>query len=246
MPEIREADVVQPGLLDDLIMHPAHYLGRVGSLRGWVHEHERTAGVPGVLFAQELNNFLRQADGPGAAFVLHQLPPLHRPALRDGQHPLVHIQVAPFQCNQLSLPEPRRQRQKEHGEAAQPLSRGQIVLHLCWGQHIGADLLGLWIAERPGGIVCYQAVPDGLIQALLEQAVDVPHGVFAQTWVFGAFRAVAAKAPSLLQKIAHLLYTQLLQRDLTQLGEDMILEEIPVGGVGGRAALVLVVGFLPV
>ena len=51
VPEIREADVVQTGFLDDLIMHPAHHLGRVGPLRGRVHEHERTAGMSGVFRA---------------------------------------------------------------------------------------------------------------------------------------------------------------------------------------------------
>ena len=246
VPKVREADMIQPGLLDDLIVHPAHHLGRVGPLCGRVHEHERATGVPGVFRAQKLYNFLGQADGPGAASILHQLPPLYRAALRDGQRPLLYIQVAPSQCNQLALPKPRRQRQQEHGEVAQPLGRVQIVLHLCWGQHIGTDLFGLWIVECTGGIVRYQAVPDGLIQALLEQAVDMPHGVFAQPWVFGAFRAVAAKQPSLLQKIAYLLCGQLLQRDLAQPGKDMVLEEIPMGGVGGGAALVLVVDLLPV
>ena len=76
--------------------------------------------------------------------------------------------------------------------------------------------------------------------------MDVPHGVFAQPWVFGAFRAVAAKPPSLLQKIAYFLHSQLLQRNLSQPGKDVILEEIPMGRVGGRAALVLVVDLLPV
>ena len=51
VPEVREADVIQPGLLDDLIVNPAHHLGRVGPLRGRVHEHERTAGMSGVFRA---------------------------------------------------------------------------------------------------------------------------------------------------------------------------------------------------
>ena len=144
------------------------------------------------------------------------------------------------------MPKPRRQRQQEHGEVAQPLGRVQIVLHLCRRQHIGADFWGLWIAKGTGGVVRYQAVPNGLVQALLEQAVDMPHGMLPQPWVFGAFRAVAAKPPPLLQKIAHPLRGQLLQRDLAQSGKDVVLEEIPMGGVGGRAALVLVVDLLPV
>ena len=76
--------------------------------------------------------------------------------------------------------------------------------------------------------------------------MDVPHGMLPQPWVFGAFRAVAAKAPPLIQKIAHLLHGQLLQRNLTQPVNDVVLEEIPMGCIGGRAALVLVVDLLPV
>ena len=101
------------------------------------------------------------------------------------------------------------------------------------------------VVERSGGIIANQAIPHGLVQALLEQSVDVPHGVFAQTWVFRAFRAVTTKPLSLLQKIAHLLCGQLLQRDLAQPGEDVVLEEIPMGGVVGRAALILVIDLLP-
>ena len=116
MPEICEPDVIQPSLLDDRIVQPAHHLGRVGPLGGWVHEHERTSWVFGVFQAQEFNRFLGQTDDPGAALVLHQFPPLHGAFLGDGQRPLFYIQVAPFQSNQFALPKPYCQRQQEHGE----------------------------------------------------------------------------------------------------------------------------------
>ena len=77
VPEICEADMIQPSFPDDLIVQPAHHLGRVGFLRGRVHEHERAAGVPGVFLAQKFNHFFSQADSPGAAFILHQFPPFH-------------------------------------------------------------------------------------------------------------------------------------------------------------------------
>ena len=128
---------------------------------------------------------------------------------------------------------------------AQPLRRVQIVLHFCWRQHIGADFLGLWIVKRTGGVVRYQPIPDRLIQTLLEQPVDVPHGMLAQSWVFGAFRAMTAKAPSLLQKISHLLHGQFRDRDFSQSGEDMVLEEVAVSCICGRTALGLVIGLLP-
>ena len=83
----------------------------------------------GVFQAQEFNRFLGQTDDPGAVFILHQLPSLHRAILRNGQCPLFYIQVAPFQSNQFALPKSRRQRQQEHGEVTQPLCRVQIVLH---------------------------------------------------------------------------------------------------------------------
>ena len=83
---------------------------------------------------------------------------------------------------------------------AEPLRRVQIVLHFRWRQHIGADFPGFRIAECSGGIARYQAIPHRLIQTLLEQSVDVPHGVFAQSWVFGTLRAVTAKVFSLLRK----------------------------------------------
>ena len=156
VPEICAADVVQPRFTDDLIVHPAHHLGRVGPLRGRVHEHQRTAGMHGVFQAQELHDFLRQADGSGAAFILHQLPPLHRTALRDGQRPLLCIQVAPLQRDQFTLSESCRQRQQEHGEVAQPLSRVQICEggeHAREGKHIfSLHSPGVIGKQQAGGI----------------------------------------------------------------------------------------------
>ena len=113
----------RPASFDDLIVHPAHHLGRVGLLCSWVHEHERTAGVPGVFQAQGPLNL------PVRLMVL--VPPSYSTSSRrstarfsrDGQRPLLCIQVAPFQRDQLSLPKPRRQCQQEHGgggPAAQP------------------------------------------------------------------------------------------------------------------------------
>ena len=75
--------------------------------------------------------------------------------------------------------------------------------------------------------------------------MDVPHGMLAQPWVFGAFRAVTAKAPALLQKISHLFHGQFRERDFSQSGKDVVLEEITMGRVGSRPALVLVVDLLP-
>ena len=47
-----------------------------------------------------------------------------------------------------------------------------------------------------------------LVQTLLKQAVDVPHGVFAQPWIFGTFRTVTAEAFSLLQEVSDPLHRQ--------------------------------------
>ena len=76
--------------------------------------------------------------------------------------------------------------------------------------------------------------------------MDVPHGMLPQPWVFRAFRAVTAEVFSLLQKVSHLLYGQFRERYLSQSGEDMVLEEIAVGRIGGRSALVFIMGLLPV
>ena len=75
--------------------------------------------------------------------------------------------------------------------------------------------------------------------------MDVPHGVLPQPWVFGAFRAVTAKAPALLQKVSHLLRGQFRELDLPQSGENMVLEEVAMSCVCGRPALVLVADLLP-
>ena len=100
--------------------------------------------------------------------------------------------------------------------------------------------------QHTGGVFRYQAIPDRLVQALLEQSVDVPHGVFTQPWIFRALRAVTAKVFSLLQKISDLFRSQFLQQYLAQPGEDVVFEEIPMSGVCGRSALILVIDLLPV
>ena len=96
-----------------------------------------------------------------------------------------------------------------------------------------------------GGVVRYQPISDRLIQTLLEQPVDVPHGMLPQPWVFGTFRAVTAKAPSLLQEISHLLHSQFSERDLPKSGENVVLENIAMSCVCGRTALGLVIDLLP-
>ena len=75
--------------------------------------------------------------------------------------------------------------------------------------------------------------------------MDVPHGMLPQPWVFRAFRAMTAKAPSFLQEISHLLHGQFRELDLPQSGEDVVLEDVAMSYVGSRPALVLVAGLLP-
>ena len=102
-----------------------------------------------------------------------------------------------------------RQRQHEHREVPQPFCRVQIILHLQRRQHIGIDLLWLGVVERSGGIIANQAIPHGLVQALLKQAVDVPHGFFPQARAAGS---MIAEAPPFLQKILNHLRCQFRER----------------------------------
>ena len=97
-----------------------------------------------------------------------------------------------------------------------------------------------------GGVVRYQPISDRLIQTLLEQPVDVPHGMLPQPWVFRAFRAMTAKAPSFLQEISHLLHGQFRQLDLPKSGQNVVLEDVAMSCVCGRTALILVIDLLPV
>ena len=75
--------------------------------------------------------------------------------------------------------------------------------------------------------------------------MDVPHGMFTQPWVFRAFRAMTAKAPSFLQEISHLLHGQFRELDLPKSGENVVLEDVTMGRIGSRPALVLVIDLLP-
>ena len=75
--------------------------------------------------------------------------------------------------------------------------------------------------------------------------MDVPHRVFAQPWVFRTFRAVTAEAPALLQEISHLIYRQFRERDLSKSRENVVLKDVAMSCVCGRAALGLVIGLLP-
>lgn len=177
--------------------------------------------------------------------VFHQLSSLHRAFLSNGQYPLLYIQVAPLEGNQLSLPKPCRQCQQEHGKVAQSLRRVQIVLHFCGRQHIGADLLELWVVKRTGRIIRYQAIPHRLVLALLQQPVDVTHGMFAQTWVIRGFSDGDHRSALFLQEISDLLYSQFRERYIPQSSENVVFKNITMGYVCGRAALVLVIDLLP-
>ena len=118
----------------------------------------------------------------------------------------------------------------------------QIVLHFQRRQHIGIDLLWLGVVERSGGVIAHQTIPHGLVQALLKQAVDVPHGFFAQAGVSGA---MITEATPFLQKFSDHLRCQFRERYIPQAGEDMVLKYIVVCRIGGRSTLILVIGFLP-
>ena len=141
------------------------------------------------------------------------------------------------------MAKPCRQRQHEHGQIAQPLGGVQIVLHLQRRHDIRFYCHGFAVVERLGGILCQETVPYGLIQALLQQAVDVPHGFFAQTRAAGS---MIAEAPPLLQKFSDHLRCQFRERYISQAGENVVFEHIVVCRIGGRSALVPVIGFLPV
>lgn len=71
--------------------------------------------------------------------------------------------------------------------------------------------------------------------------MDVPHCMCAQPWVFGSFRTVTAEALSLLRKISHLFYRQFRERDISLSEEDVVLEDVAMGGIGSWPALVLVI-----
>ena len=108
MPEICESDVVKPRFLDDLVMHPAHHLRRVRFQRGRVHKHERAAGVLAVLHDEKVDHLRCKSYGPCLIAVLHQLSPYHRTVFRNGQRPTFDIKVAPFQGDELTLPQASR------------------------------------------------------------------------------------------------------------------------------------------
>ena len=97
MPEICESDVVKPCLLDDLVMHPAHHLWRVGPLRGRMHEHQRTVWMLGVFHDQEVDHLRCQGYCSRFRAIFDQFPPFYRALLRYGQRPIFYIEVAPFQ-----------------------------------------------------------------------------------------------------------------------------------------------------
>lgn len=101
---------------------------------------------------------------------------------------------------------------------------------------------GLAVAECLGRILCQETVPDGLIQTLLEQAVDVPHGFLTQSKTASS---VITEALPFLQKFSDHLRCQFRDLCVSQAGKDMVFEYIVVRRIGGRPALVLVVGFLP-
>lgn len=75
--------------------------------------------------------------------------------------------------------------------------------------------------------------------------MDVPHRVFAQSWIFGTLRAVTAKVFSLLQEISDLLRRQFRERYVSQSGENVVFEDVAMSCVCGRAALVFVIDLLP-
>ena len=81
-----------------------------------------------------------------------------------------------------------------------------------------------------------------MVQALLEQAVDVPHGFFSQARAAGS---MIAEAPPLLQKFSDHLRCQFSEQYISQAGKDMVLEYIVVCRICGRSALMLIIGFLP-
>lgn len=118
----------------------------------------------------------------------------------------------------------------------------QIVLHLQRRHDICLHRRGFAVVERLGRILCYEAIPHGLVQALLKQAVDVPHGFFSQARAAGS---MIAEALPFLQKFSNHLRCQFREEHISQAGEDMVLEYIVVCRIGGRPALMLIIGSLP-
>ena len=72
--------------------------------------------------------------------------------------------------------------------------------------------------------------------------MDVPHSFFAQA---GAAGPMITEMLAFLQKFSDHLRCQFRELCVSQAGKDMVFEYIVVRRIGGRPALVLVVGFPP-
>ena len=83
---------------------------------------------------------------------------------------------------------------------------------------------------------------DLSIIAAVKQAVDVPHGFFAQARVAGS---MIAEALPFLQKFSNPLRCQFRELCVSQTGENVVFEHIVVCRIGSRSALTLIIGFLP-
>lgn len=90
-----------------------------------------------------------------------------------------------------------------------------LAFHLYRCQHIGLDRFFLGIVKGSGRILPQQAVPHRLVQKLLQQPVEMPHGFIVQSRIVRAFRSVTAEAFPLIEESVKRFYRQrirILQR----------------------------------
>ena len=159
--------------------------------------------------------------------MLHQLPALYHPFLMDGQSAGFYIQVAPFQGNQLPLPQSLFQRQQENGQIAQFPGCIQICLDFPVSEHRRLYLPLRTVVKRPRRVLRHLALLHSSIQDTGQQTPDVPHRHFGQR----PAGATISVGPALNQEPSHHTGSEFYQFTFSQAGDDVIAQHIPMGFV---------------
>ena len=172
-----ERDMLQIGILENLLMKLRYGVGVVHLSSGRGREHVLIIGVLIMLLNQKVYRFLRDgysADGSlglgtgegqfsvGVANVL----------FADEDRAVLYIQVRPEESNQFTFAESADQCQIEHREETSGIGRIQVGFHILGVERLPLEFLDLWSNAVIGRVTRDQPFFDGSLEGAVEHEVN--------------------------------------------------------------------------
>ena len=166
--------------------------------------------------------------------------------LVDGQHAGFKVQILPLKCYQFTPPQTGAEIQQEQFVVPVRLRLNEKFLQFFPIQHLHFLCLFRRQLAADGGVCTEQVIPHGPFQGGAADRVAHPHHAVGKSRAVLLRQTLAAILFQPPVELLQIILRQFVQRDLPDLRQDMVVDDIFVVVLRGGAERRLAVGFIPV